>query len=66
MTRYRVFTGKGDEDIDKVAEVHLEYYKEIFKDDFIINEEKFKSLFFTPLSSKVEFTLTPGLTAKSK
>lgn len=42
MTRYRLFTGKDDEDIDKVAELHLEYYKEIFKDDFIGNYDKVK------------------------
>lgn len=42
MTRYRVFTGKGDEDIDEVTKLHLEYYKEIFKDDFIGNYDTVK------------------------
>lgn len=42
MTRYRVFTGKDDEDIDEVTALHLEYYKEIFKDDFIGNYDTVK------------------------
>lgn len=42
MTRYRVFTGKDDEDIDEVTKAHLEYYKEIFKDDFIGNYDTVK------------------------
>lgn len=44
MTSYKVFKGKDDKEIDKVTELHLAYYKEIFKDEFIGNYDTVKAV----------------------